>query len=111
MSKGLYNRVSGQKDGQPAPLLLPARKFLDFFPLSRSGSGELDIPPGMIIAGTNVKADSGRFFIAETRSLPPQLRASALLREGEEEEEEEKRIYLSWTRGDATPCNRRDEWE
>lgn len=56
-----------------SPLSLSSRLF---------SLGELDIPPGMIIVGTNVKADSGRFFIAETRSLPPQLRAPALLEEG-----------------------------
>lgn len=54
----------------------------------------------MIIAGTNVKADSGRFLswrldpFRRNYEPPPSS-------EKQEEEEEEKRIYLSWTRGDG----------
>lgn len=76
-------------------------RFLSSSSLS-GGGGELDVPPGMgmIIAGTNVKADSGRFL---SRRLDPFRRnyEPPPSSEKQEEEEEEKRIYLSWTRGDG----------
>lgn len=55
----------------------------------------------MIIAGTNVKADSGRFLSRRLDPFRRNYEPPPSSEKQEEEEEEEKRIYLSWTRGDG----------